>query len=405
MATEERREVVVVGGGPAGGAVATRLARLGRDVLILERAPSWRWRACGVFTSPATVDALRALGLADADLARVARPIPAMRVETLRGTRFRLTYGDDGSMRHAAIGLDRSALDPFLLGLARDAGVEVREGAAVRRMRGGRLTLGDGSTITAGVVIGADGLRSVVAREGGAVGRAPLGGRPALTFNVAEPDVVNGSSHERPRDARMIVFDGGYVGLAPVPGRRVNVGIVLISSGWRRRLRETGAAETAADVMRRIPSADDDPVPWLSPTICDPVEGASPVGLRVRRRAGNGWLLIGDASGFLDPFTGEGLHRALLTAELAASAVHRHLGGDATALGRYDRSVARRVRTKDVVSRVVQAFVAHPRAFERVARRLAADRDLRETMGLVIGDLAPVSAALDPRFLVRLLRP
>src|SRR5437879_6834679 len=121
MGGTERREVVVVGGGPTGAAVAIGLAGRGRDVLVLERAPAWRWRACGVFTSPATVAALRRVGLGDAELTAVARPIPAMRVETPSGTRFRLTYGDDGSLRSAAIGLDRSALDPLLLARARVA--------------------------------------------------------------------------------------------------------------------------------------------------------------------------------------------------------------------------------------------------------------------------------------------
>ena len=119
--------MLVVGGGPAGAATAIGLARRGRDVLVLERAPAWRWRACGVFTSPATVAALRRVGLGDADLARVARRIPAMRVETAAGTRFRLTYGDDGSLARAAVGLDRSALDPLLLERARAAGAEVRD--------------------------------------------------------------------------------------------------------------------------------------------------------------------------------------------------------------------------------------------------------------------------------------
>ena len=56
--------------------------------------------------------------------------------------------------------------------------------------------------------------------------QACFGDRPALTFHVADPtpDVA--------RDARMIVFDGGYVGLAPVPGGRVNVGIVLAGARW-----------------------------------------------------------------------------------------------------------------------------------------------------------------------------
>ena len=60
---------------------------------VLERAPAWHWRAGGVFASPAAVRELRRAGLDDATLARVARPIPAMRVESPRGTAFRLTYG------------------------------------------------------------------------------------------------------------------------------------------------------------------------------------------------------------------------------------------------------------------------------------------------------------------------
>ena len=397
----ERREVVVVGGGPAGAAVATRLAVAGRDVVVLERAPAWQWRACGVFTSPITVAALRRLGFSPAAVDRVARRIPAMRVESPYGTTFRLTYGDDGSLRSAAVGLDRSAFDPLLLDVARAAGAEVRAGAAVRRVRDNVVTLADGGSIAGRVIVGADGLRSVVARDAGVVSDPPLGGRPALTFHVAEPE----SDAGRARDARMIVFDGGYVGLAPVPGGRVNVGIVLIDGRWRKRLRRDGAAATAAAVMAAIPRAPDDPVRWSEPRICDSIEGAAPVGTRVSERARDGWLLVGDAAGFLDPFTGEGLHRALHTASVAATAVDRHLAGDRDALRRYDRSVVALTRTKDVVSRVVQGFVARPAAFERVARRLADEARLRETMGRVIGDLSPASDALDPRFLIRLLRP
>ena len=114
-------------------------------------------------------------------------------------------------------------------------------------------------------------------------------------------------------------------GSRPVPGGRVNVGIVLASRHWRERLRQEGAAAVASAVMAAVPPADDDPVPWSSPRICDGLEGAAPVGSRVSARSGDGWLLVGDAAGFLDPFTGEGLHRALRSAELAASAIDRHL--------------------------------------------------------------------------------
>jgi flavin-dependent dehydrogenase len=347
---------------------------------------------------------LAGFGVAEADLDTMARRIPAMRVETQAGTRFRLTYGDDGSGRAAAVGLDRSRLDPHLVELARRAGVDVREGVAVRAVRDGTATVAGGGAISARVIVGADGLRSIVARDAGVVRQPPLGDRPALTFHVADPGPGSRPSALL-RDARMIVFDGGYVGLAPVPGDRVNVGIVLASRGWKARLRADGAEAVAREVMAAIPAADDDPVPWAAPQICDAIEGAAPVGARVARRSGPDWLLVGDAAGFLDPFTGEGLHRALQSAALAVAAIDRHLAGDASAFAAYDRSLIRLTRSKDAVSLLVQAFLGIPVAFDYAARRLATRPAVRETMGLVMGDLVPASTAFDPRFLVGLLRP
>ena len=109
---------------------------------------------------------------------------------------------------------------------------------------------------------------------------------------------------------------------------------------------------------------------------------------------------------FLDPFTGEGLHRAFVSAELAAEAIHGVLDGRAEArLLAYDAAMRSRFGTKDVVSRLVQAFVAQPRLFEYVARRFATRSAIRDTMGRVLGDLVPPGQALDPRFLARLLAP
>ncbi|HET7030451.1 MAG TPA: FAD-dependent oxidoreductase, partial [Candidatus Limnocylindrales bacterium] len=71
----EQADVVVVGGGPAGAATAIRVARAGAHVTLLERAPAWRWRACGVFTSPAAVAELRSLGLTGPRIAGIARPV------------------------------------------------------------------------------------------------------------------------------------------------------------------------------------------------------------------------------------------------------------------------------------------------------------------------------------------
>src|SRR3954454_9249296 len=92
-------DVVIIGGGPAGAVTAAYLARAGHDVVLVERAPAWRWRAGGVFSSPAAVRELRHAGLAGHVLAAAIRPIPAMRVELSDRdhTSFRLTYGAEAT--------------------------------------------------------------------------------------------------------------------------------------------------------------------------------------------------------------------------------------------------------------------------------------------------------------------
>lgn len=394
-------DVAIVGGGPAGAVLAARLAGRGHDVMLLERSPAYRWRACGVFSSPASVGALREAGLDDETLAAVSRPAPAMRVETAAGTTFRLTYGDDGSLAAAAVSFDRATLDPALLALARRAGANVRLGAAATSVEPGRVVVRgpDGeATVEARVVVGADGIRSIVARAFGVARPPRLADRVGLTFHVAD------QGPREPRDGRMVLFRDGYVGLAPVPGGRVNVGIVLGRS-WAARLRADGAERTVETVLAAVPPAADDPVDWKTAERCDPIEGAAPLGHRVARRTGAGWLLVGDAGGFLDPFTGEGLHRALVSSRLAAAAIERHLGGDPDGLAGYDRRMIARFRSKDALSLLVQAFLARPILFDYAARRLAGRRRVRETMGLVMGDLVPASRGLDPRFIAALLRP
>ena len=405
-------DVAIVGGGPAGAALAIALGRAGNDVVLFERTPDYRWRAGGVFTSPATMAAFRRLGLSEGLLAAIARPVPAMRVETPAGASFRLTYGDDGSLAAPAVGLDRAVLDPALLELAIAAGVEVRRGMTVTevtaperaggpfQLRTGRAN-GDAETHFARVLVGADGIRSRVARSLGVARPARFASRTALTYHLADPGPA------APRDARMRILRDGYVGIAPVPRGRVNVGIVLGPS-WRSALHADGAELLATTIVRATPATADDAAGWRFGVRCDELVGASPVGHRVTRKAGAGWFLIGDAAGFLDPFTGEGIHRALVSAELAGRAIDGLLSGRLSsegASGAYERAMLARFRVKDLVSSVVQAFLARPALFEYVARRLARRSGSRETMGLVMGDLVRAERAFDPRFLARLLAP
>jgi flavin-dependent dehydrogenase len=400
----ERFDVAVIGGGPAGSLVAAHLAGAGRSVVLFERSPAYRWRAGGVFASPAATARLLRAGLPEATLASVARPIAAMRVEAPGGATIRLTYGTERG-GPPAVGFDRAALDPALLDRARTAGARMATGSLVTGVDLGRrptVTVRDHAgerTVEAAVVVGADGRSSAVARAAGVDRRTWLGERVGLSYHV--PESVAGSTDE----ARMVVLRGAYCGIAPVPGGRLNVGIVLASAAWRTALRSGGAHAVASSVVRALPRDPRADEAWREASPLDAVAGAVPLGVRVARRGGPGWLLVGDAAGFLDPFTGEGIHRAIVSAELASAAVTRFLDGDRVALDRYDRRMRSRFRGKDLVSLIVQGFLARPALFDYAARRLAARARERETLGLVIGDLAPASRALSPRFLARVLGP
>lgn len=399
----EHVAVVIVGAGPSGSLLAARLATAGIDVVVLERTAAWHWRAGGVFASPAATAALAEAGLADTTIAEVTRSIPAMSVETGSGTTFRLTYGADRG-GPTAVGFDRSMLDPLLAARAEAAGAEVRRGCHVTEIDLATRCLwtrqhgGGTAALRADIVVGADGTRSVVARAAGVARAARLDPRIGLSYHLPDP------APAVERDARMRILPDGYVGIAPVPGGRVNVGIVLGRS-WRPKLAAQGAAAVANGIVRAVPPTTDDPARWRQEAPLDRIEGAWPLGHRVTRRAGPGWLLVGDAAGFLDPFSGEGLHRAFVSSRLAAAAIAADQAGRAGALAAYDRAMQRRFLAKDAVSWLVQAFLARPAAFDHAARRIAARPAVRATMGLVMGDLVPATRALDPRFLADLLRP
>ena len=202
----------------------------------------------------------------------------------------------------------------------------------------------------------------------------------------------------------MRILRDGYVGIAPVPGGRVNIGIVLGRS-WRERSRATARAPSRPRSSRPSRRPRTTPRPGATASRSTPSRApgrsatASPVA------PDDGWLLVGDAAGFLDPFTGEGLHRALVSAELAAAAIVAHERGRPGAFAAYERAMARRFLAKDAVSWLVQGFLGRPALFDYAARRVASRAPVRATMGLVMGDLVPAGRALDPRFLASLLAP
>jgi menaquinone-9 beta-reductase len=391
-----KAEVLIVGAGPAGSAAAIHLARAGRDVLLVDAATFPRAKACAEYASPATATELRRCGIPEAAWHATAIPVEGMRV--IRGdASFDLRYEDRRGRRAPAWGVDRVAFDALLAAKASAAGARLLEGrrlvSLARTATGWRAGLrgrgGDGVSVEAVWLIGADGARSRIARLLGAERPVVYPRRLGLVAHYEGADGLTNSGEMHVAD------DGSYIGLAPTPGGRLNVGMALPLDGATSRAAERYAAAIAAmpAVAARLGRA----------TRVTPIRGAAPIGHRVAAAAGERWLLVGDAAGFIDPFTGEGIYRAMRSGRAAAVAL---VNRDPAAVAAAYRAERRRAfAAKDALTWLVQGMLAMPSLVGYAANRLDRRAGPRAILGGALGDRRPASDALAPSVLLGALRP
>jgi len=375
-------DVVVVGAGPAGAATAILLAGDGYQVILLDRARFPRDKVCGEYLSPEASRMFDRLGVLKAVEAR-ARPLCGMRITAPDGTVIVGDYPREGrwrGYRDYALTIPRRDLDAILVERARELGVTVREAVrvidivtAAQRVVGveavGLHAHAGPQRITASLVVGADGHAEGIATD-----------RARGEIFLAPP---------------------AYAIVNPMADELANLSLVVPLSVARHHKGHLGAYFDRA--TRALPGLG---VRLGAARRVSPVRALGPLAYRVAAPAHDGVVLVGDALGFLDPFTGEGVHTALRSAELAAE-----VAGPALRTGDLSRAAlapvhARRAAEFDGKRRVatlLQLIIGRPRLASHVVRRLRRRPAALDTLMGVVGDFAPPTEVLRPGFLARFL--
>ena len=350
--------MLVIGGGPAGSAAAVTLARAGARVRVIDRAVFPRHKLCGDTLNPGALSILDRLGIGD-DVRACALPISGMTV-TGPGAEVSADYPD--GLRGMSV--TRRCLDQLLLNAAADAGASVETGVGISepvidkdRVVGVRLATRGGDVLRAPIVIAADGRGS---RLAGRVNLSSYASTPRRwAFGAYFANVTRMSAR-----GEMHIRRGAYIGVAPLPGGLTNVSVVLDNVLAGRVQKDAPYGKTDQQtIVRRALSADavlrDR---FAAATQLSPVTVLGPLAVNARAAGCPGLLLAGDAAGFVDPMTGDGLRFALRGGELAA-----HAALDELASGRpgYARLAALRRREfsgKWRINRALRVMVGSPGA-------------------------------------------
>jgi menaquinone-9 beta-reductase len=346
-----RFDVAVAGGGPAGLATAIFAARAGLSTVLFDRRSGPPDKACGEGLMPAGVGVLEALGVKDR--------IPSGDCTPFLGIRYVQEDGSyaEGRLPAPGLGIRRTALTSALAQRAVEGGVEMRWECPVE----GFTTTAEGVTLaTAGgevaakVLVAADGLHSRLRRLAG------------LDLPTRLPQRLGLRQHFRlaPWSEFVEVHLGEVMEAFVTPTGASRVGVAFL---W-----EKDAVPGPVSFDSFLPRFPELAARLADATADSRARGAGPLAQGARSRTGNRFVLVGDAAGYLDAITGEGVSLALAGAQALAAILPAALARGATrdTFRPYERAAAMDFRRYALVCRSVLALARRPRLRRPVVRFL-----------------------------------
>ncbi len=367
-------DVIVIGGGPGGSTTASLLAKSGIHALVLEREAFPRFHI-GESMLPQSFKVWERLGVVDKMRARYMPKHGARFLCSATGRAKTYSFDDAfDTTVSSAFQVLRSDFDQLLLTHAAELGAEVRhgwdvtgpilEGSTVVGVRA-RAPGGDMVELRAKVVVDATGRDTLLSTRLGHKTKLPLLDKTAFYTDYTG---VERQSGREAGNIDIIVFEHGWFWNIPFRGNRAyrasdpgapdtnSFGFVC-SPAWIRTRSEGESLDAFYD--RTVATSS-----WASKLLAratrkSPARAIADYSYRVDRYGGDGWLAVGDATGFIDPLFSTGAHLAFISGELAADTISSTLRGNGDVSASQWESYERQIRAAgELFAGAVQAFYA-----------------------------------------------
>jgi menaquinone-9 beta-reductase len=397
-------DAIIIGAGPAGCASAFFLHRAGYEVLVLDRASFPRDKVCGEFISPAADSILNELGVLDSIESEKPERVRGVFISSYEGPELGIDYPliKNGQVNPTSLSVPRFLLDNLLIKRLKNVGIKVLEkhsvddfifesenvsGVIVRDPENKNFN------IAAKVVIDAGGRNAISLRRLNLKNNIKGEGKIAIAAhwnNVRLPQAY----------CYMHVGDPGYTGMAQVDLDVVNaVMITGVSQIKGQNISEFYKNRIYNNIKRKelLEGAE----------LAEEPRTVESLAFSVDTPKCGGLVLVGDAAGFIDPFTGEGIYLSLRSAQLATKMLEsafQKQDFSKRKLAEYGQARLDEFGAKFTLSRILQIVIYNRRLCDLVVKNLSKNPFLANEIVGIIGDYLPAKNAVSLRFLLKFLR-
>ncbi|MCX8163735.1 MAG: geranylgeranyl reductase family protein [Candidatus Micrarchaeota archaeon] len=412
----ENFDTIVVGAGPAGSTAAAYLAKAGKNVLLIDKASFPRDKVCGDALSGKTMKVIRELNLVEEIKKLPHASIRGVLFSSPSGHILKVPFVKSDQNREDGVGycMRRYHTDNMFFNAAKRFGAKTKEKMLLQNLIFENnkvvgivaldLNTQEKKEFYAPVIIGADGVNSIVARE--------VLKQDSNLDSYHSCDAIRQyfSSIKGLSDYIEIHFldsvQPGYFWIFPLENGTANVGLGLVSAELQKKMKnsKTTLISLFQQAIRENKLLKDR---FIEAKALGPITGwRLPFGSKKRKVAGNGWVLVGDAASLVDPFSGEGVGNATISAKLAAQTIIQALEAKDFSeqfLAQYEQMLWQELGPELDTSYKMQQIGKIKFLLDRVIYKAATDEKIRETIANSLASEETKKELLNPLFYLKIL--